>query len=84
MITKKKIYQRTRNWRRTRNGEPEMEPEMGLGDEAGEDGLSGLEDSQEVTPEMGLETGMDSMELGGDDMDMTAASDDDVIAIYKN
>jgi hypothetical protein len=32
---------------------------------------------------MGLETGMDSMELGGDDMDMTAASDDDVIAIYK-
>jgi hypothetical protein len=33
---------------------------------------------------MGLETGMDSMELGGDDMDMTAASDDDVIAIYKN
>jgi hypothetical protein len=24
-----------------------MEPEMGLGDEAGEDGLSGLEDSQE-------------------------------------
>jgi hypothetical protein len=34
---------------------------MGLGDEAGEDGLSGLEDSQEVAPEMGLETGMDSM-----------------------
>jgi hypothetical protein len=58
------------------------EPEMGLDDEAGEDGLSGLEDSQEVAPEMGLETGMDSMELGGD-MDMTAASDDDVIAIYK-
>jgi hypothetical protein len=25
---------------------------MGLGDEAGEDGLSGLEDSQEVAPEM--------------------------------
>jgi hypothetical protein len=58
----------------------EMEPEMGLGDEAGEDGLSGLEDSQ-VAPEMGLETGMDGVRWN--DMDMTAASDDDVIAIYK-
>jgi hypothetical protein len=26
---------------------------------------------------------MDSKEFGGDEMDMTAASDDDVIAIYK-
>jgi hypothetical protein len=38
---------------------------------------------------MGLDTGMDpemgmdSSEFGGDEMDMTASSDDDVIAIYK-
>jgi hypothetical protein len=28
--------------------------------------------------------GMDSSEFGGDEMDMTASSDDDVIAIQKN
>jgi hypothetical protein len=28
--------------------------------------------------------GMDSSEFGGDEMDMTASSDDDVIAITKN
>lgn len=66
--------------------EPEMgaEPEIGLGGEDSvEDELSGLEDSQEVGPEMAPELGMDSDELGGEEMDMTAASDDDVIAIYK-
>jgi len=40
-------------------------------------------DSSEVDSEMDSELGMDSLELGGDDMDMTGASDDDVIAIYK-
>jgi hypothetical protein len=41
------------------------------------------EDSQEVAPEW-TRNRMDSMSLGGDNMDMTASSDDDVIAIYKN
>jgi hypothetical protein len=38
-----------------------------------------------VGPEMGPELGMDTDVLGGDeiDMDMTASSDDEVIAIYK-
>ena len=57
---------------------------MELGDEESEeDGLSDLEGSEEVAPEMDSELGMDSIELGGDEMDMTSASDDDVIAIYK-
>jgi hypothetical protein len=56
------------------------------GEESEEDELGDLEDSEVAPePEMGMdsELGMDSVELGGDDMDMTAASDDDVIAIYK-
>jgi hypothetical protein len=32
---------------------------------------------------MDPEMGMDSSEFGGDEMDMTASSDDDVIAILK-
>ena len=60
------------------------------GEESGLDDLSDIEDSEEVAPElepeMDLEVepeiGMDSDELGGE-MDMTASSDDDIIAIYK-
>jgi uncharacterized protein (DUF1697 family) len=48
-----------------------------------EDGLSDIEGSEEVAPVVEPELGMDSMELGGDELDMTAASDDEVIAIYK-
>lgn len=47
------------------------------------DGLDDIESSEEVAPEMEPELGMDTDVLGGDEMDMTASSDDDVIAIYK-
>ena len=57
-------------------------PAMG-GEESDDDGLGDIEGSEEVAPEMGPELGMDSDELGTEPMDMTAASDDDVIAIYK-
>lgn len=61
-------------------------PAMG-GEESDDDGLGDIEGSEEVglEPEMGMdsELGMDSDELGTEPMDMTAASDDDVIAIYK-
>lgn len=71
-----------------------LDTEIGAGDELGLDGgddegidasddLEGIEGSEEVEPEMGLELGMDADALGGDDMDMTASSDDEVIAIYK-
>lgn len=58
------------------------------GEESEEGGLGDIEGSEEVgpeTPEMGMEPelGMDSTELGTEPMDMTSASDDDVIAIYK-
>ena len=52
------------------------------GEESEEDELGDIEGSEEVAPEMGADLGMDSDELGGD-LDMTSASDDDVIAIYK-
>jgi hypothetical protein len=67
-------------------------PEIGDDEELGLDGpsddLEDIENSEEVGPEMGLDTewtemGMDSSEFGGDEMDMTASSDDDVIAITK-
>jgi hypothetical protein len=64
--------------------ELELEPaEMG-GEEEGseEEGLGDIESSEEE-PEMDSELGMDTDVLGGAEMDMTAASDDDVIAIYK-
>lgn len=57
-------------------------PAMG-GEESDDDGLGDIEGSEEVAPEMEPELGMDSDELGTEPMDMTAASDDDVIAIYK-
>jgi|TARA_R110000782_G_scaffold83335_2_gene163346 hypothetical protein len=56
------------------------EDEMGMSDEMD---LDSMEDSEEVGPEMEPELGMDADALGGDDMDMTASSDDEVIAIYK-
>lgn len=59
------------------NGEAaSTEPESAEGD------LSDIENSTEVVPAMEPENGMDASALGGE-MDMTAASDDDVIAIYK-
>lgn len=59
-------------------GEAELgEPESAEGD------LGDIEGSEEVVPAMEPELGMDASALGGDEMDMTAASDDDVIAIYK-
>lgn len=51
-------------------------------DDSTEDVMGDIEGSEEE-PEMGTELGMDTDVLGGDEMDMTAASDDDVIAIYK-
>lgn len=51
--------------------------------ESGQDALNDLEGSEEVAPAMEPELGMDAGALGTDDLDMTAASDDDVIAIYK-
>ena len=59
------------------------EDEMGA--EAGAETLGGIEGSEEVGPEMAPELGMDTDVLGGDeiDMDMTASTDDEVIAIYK-
>ena len=54
------------------------------GDEESEDDmLDDIESSDEVEPEMGSEVGMDTDVLGGDEIDMTGASDEDVIAIYK-
>ena len=59
-----------------------------VGDEGSEEDVVGdIEGSEEVglEPEMGMapELGTDSVELGAEPMDMTAASDDEVIAIYK-
>ena len=60
--------------------ELELEPaEMG-GEE--DDSLGDIETPKEG-PEMGSELGMDTDVLGGEEMDMTEASDDEVIAIYK-
>lgn len=72
----------------------DLDTDMGASDELGLDGgdeegidasddLEDIEGSEEVGPEMEPEMGMDADALGGDDMDMTASSDDEVIAIYK-
>ena len=76
--------------------EADLDAEVGAGDELGLDGgeeagmgnsdelgLDGMDDSEEVGTGMEPELGMDADALGGDDMDMTASSDDEVIAIYK-
>lgn len=60
----------------------DIETNLG-GEESVEGGLSDIEGSEEVAPVMEPEIGMDAPALGGEEMDMTAASDDDVIAIYK-
>lgn len=58
-----------------------------LGDEESTDELGGSENPEEVVPapEMGVEPelGMGADALGGETLDMTASSDDDVISIYK-
>lgn len=66
-----------------------LEPtdELGVADDSVADELGGIESpigSGDNAPEMDFEpeAGMDSVELGGE-MDMTSASDDEVIAIYK-
>ena len=53
------------------------------GEESQEGGLDDIQGSEEVAPTMEPETGMNADALGGSEMDMTTASDDDVIAIYK-
>ena len=64
--------------------ELELEPaEMGGEEEGSEEDALGDFESSEEEPEMGSELGMDTDVLGGAEMDMTAASDDEVIAIYK-
>ena len=75
---------------------PEGETELGADADAAtadlepvggaEDSVEGVPsdiESSEVAPAMEPEMGMDANALGGEEMDMTAASDDDVIAIYK-
>lgn len=62
--------------------ELELEPAGDEEEESTEDSLGDIEDSEEE-PEMGSELGMNTGVLGGAEMDMTAASDDEVIAIYK-
>lgn len=66
--------------------EEELEIEPALGgeeeEEPTEDAMADIENSEEE-PEMDSELGMDTDVLGGEEMDMTSASDDDVIAIYK-
>jgi hypothetical protein len=54
-----------------------------LGDEELGDDLEDIEGSEEEVPAMDTDLGMDADALGGEDLDMTGASDDDVIAIYK-
>jgi len=53
------------------------------GEESTEDNLDNLEPSNEVEPEMEPELSMDTDVLGGEEIDMTNASDDDVLAIFK-
>lgn len=53
------------------------------GEESSEDELDGIETPANVDSEIEPETEMGADALGGDDIDMTDASDDDVIAIYK-
>ena len=70
---------------------PEGETELGVDADAATAGLDAVGDVEDVpsdiaspegVPAMEPEIGMDADALGGE-MDMTAASDDDVIAIYK-
>jgi len=56
--------------------------DLGSEDDSVAGGLGDIDAPMDGAP-MGADLGMDSVELGGDDLDMTAASDDEVIAIYK-
>ena len=60
----------------------DIETELG-GDESEMSGLDDIQGSEEVSPSMGSELGMGAPALDGEELDMTTASDDDVIAIYK-
>ena len=68
----------------------DIETELG-GDKSEMSGLDDIQGSEEVSPsmkpemgsEMGSKLGMDAPALDGEELDMTTASDDDVIAIYK-
>ena len=73
-------------------GEPVADTELSIGSEESEGGLDDVEGTvaPEATPEMDVamepEVGMDApvaLSEPETDLDMTAASDDDVIAIYK-
>ena len=67
-------------------GEEGSEEEDSLGDiEAPADdlGMAAAPEMGVEEPAMGDEMGMDTDVLGGDDMDMTAASDDEVMAVFK-
>lgn len=58
--------------------------DLGIDDIASdESGLDGLEDASQVGLDVEPELGMDSLELGDEALDMTAASDDEVVQIYK-
>lgn len=61
----------------------DVNPELAGGGEDSVEGMPSDIEGSEVAPAMGPEVGMNAPALGGDEMDMTAASDDDVIAIYK-
>ncbi len=54
-----------------------------LGGEESIDGLDSIEGSEEVSPEIGAEDGMDALALDTEPMDMTTSSDDDIISLYK-
>lgn len=64
----------------------DIETDLG-GDVDGEEsdlgGSTEISTTDELGDDMGSEMPMDTPDLGGEELDMTAASDDDVIAIYK-
>jgi hypothetical protein len=64
----------------------DIETDLGGEVEGGESDLGGsteISATDDLDTDMGSEMTMDGPDLGGDELDMTAASDDDVIAIYK-
>lgn len=64
----------------------DIETDLGGEVEGGESDLGGsteISATDDLDTDMDSEMTMDGPDLGGDELDMTAASDDDVIAIYK-
>lgn len=64
----------------------DIETDLGGDVEGAESDLGGsteISATDDLGADMGSEMPMDTPELGGEELDMTAASDDDVIAIYK-